>query len=62
MKWENDRFSYEKALLFDAIMRCIKYIQHKDLNRITDKELSDFVDKFFEKYVTSKGNQDEMGK
>ena len=49
MKWDNDRFSYEKHLVMDVIIKFSETFEGKDHSKISIKELTDFIDKFFER-------------
>ena len=42
MKWDNDRFSYEKHLVMDVIIKFSETFEGKDHSKISIKELTDF--------------------
>ena len=49
MKWDNDNLKHEKFLLLDGIMAFSNKFRDRDPSEISWKELTDFIDKFFEK-------------
>lgn len=56
MQWEEDPLSYEKYLVFDAIVEFSNEFYCVDHSYISIKNLYDFVDDFFsKKYKKSSG-------
>lgn len=48
MKWDGDPLKYEKYLLFQGIIKFAKICEGKEFKEISIKNLTDFIDKFFE--------------
>lgn len=50
MKWKYDPLKYEKHMLFDGIIDFCKKFEGKDLEKVSVKDLSDFIDDFYRKH------------
>lgn len=50
MKWDKDPLKYEKYLLYDGIIQFSKMCDGKDFGDISIRDLSNFIDKFFQKH------------
>ena len=48
MQWDNDPLKNEKYLILDAIIKFSRTFRGKDPSEISMKDLSDFIDDFFE--------------
>lgn len=49
MKWENDFFGNKKHMILDAIIAYSNKFRDKDASEISLKELTEFIDNFFER-------------
>ena len=49
MLWDNDEFNLEKYMIFDAIVAFMHLHSPETCDKISIKDLTDFVDGFIEK-------------
>lgn len=51
VKWDGDPLKYEKYLMMEGIIKFSQTCEGKEFGEISIKNLTDFIDKFFDKWV-----------